>query len=75
MRPRLRVGGNVRAPRKLVDGKPVYAEEMREAGLEDTVPIEALIGMDGSVVSIRVLSAQIHPSLANAAGAELPQNR
>jgi TonB family protein len=63
----VRVGGNVRAPRKLVDVKPVYPQSMQEAGREGSVPIEALIGVDGTVQSVRVLSADIHPDFATAA--------
>jgi TonB family protein len=63
----IRVGGNIRAPRKLNHVNPVYPETMRDAGLEGTVPLEALIGRDGTVVSVRVLSAQVHPEFAKAA--------
>ena len=62
-----RVGGNSRAPRKLVDVKPVYPASMREAGREGTVPLEAIIGQDGTVTSVRVVSAQVHPDFAIAA--------
>jgi protein TonB len=40
---------------------------MREAGLEGVVPMEALIGPDGTVASVRVLSAEVHPAFARAA--------
>ena len=40
---------------------------MREAGREGIVPIEAIIGPDGSVASVRVLSAEVHPDFAIAA--------
>jgi TonB family protein len=63
----LRVGGNVRAPRKEVHVRPVYPPAMREAGLTGVVPIEAIIGRDGTVSSVRVLSAQVHPDFAIAA--------
>jgi TonB family protein len=63
----LRVGGNIRVPRKLVHVNPAYPLAMREAGLEGSVPIEAVIGTDGSVSSVRVLSAQVHPEFAKAA--------
>ena len=36
-------------------------------GGEAVVPIEAIIGADGSVTSVRVLTAQIHPDFAIAA--------
>ena len=60
----LRVGGNIRVPRKLVDVKPVYPESMRAAGREGVVPMEAIIGRDGTVTSVRVLSADVHPDFA-----------
>jgi len=63
----LRVGGNVKAPLKTLDVKPVYPEPMRDAGLEGVVPIEAVIGTDGSVTGVRVVSAQVHPDFARAA--------
>jgi protein TonB len=40
---------------------------MRDAGLEGVVPMEALIGLDGAVSSVRVLGAQVHPAFARAA--------
>jgi TonB family protein len=60
----VRVGGSVRVPHKIVDVAPVYPATMRAAGLTGVVPIEAIIGRDGSVSSVRVLSAQVHPDLA-----------
>jgi TonB family protein len=64
---RIRVGGNIRVPRKLVDVHPVYPMSMRQAGLEGVVPIDAVIGQDGTVTSVRVVSAQVHPDFAIAA--------
>jgi TonB family protein len=63
----VRIGGNIRAPSKLRDVKPVYPRTMRDAGREGVVPLEAIIGRDGSVTSLRVLSAQVHPDFAMAA--------
>ena len=64
---RIRVGGNIRVPRKEVDVHPVYPPAMRQAGREGVVPIEAIIGVDGTVTSLRVLTAQVHPDFAIAA--------
>lgn len=64
---RVRVGGNIRVPRKTLDVRPVYPTSMREAGREGQVPIEAVIAADGSVSSVRVTSAQVHPDFAIAA--------
>jgi len=63
----VRVGGNIRVPKKLVDVKPVYPESMRAAGREATVKIDAVIGKDGTVSFARVLNADIHPDFAIAA--------
>jgi TonB family protein len=63
----VRIGGVIRPPRKLDDVRPVYPRAMRDAGLEGVVPIEAIIGRDGAVHSLRVLSAQVHPDFAAAA--------
>jgi TonB family protein len=66
-RPPVRVGGSVRSPRKIEDVRPIYPATMRDAGLTGVVPLEAVIGADGSVSSVRVLSAQVHPDFAIAA--------
>jgi TonB family protein len=63
----VRVGGNIRAPKKIRDVRPVYPASMRTAGLTGVVPVEAVIGRDGTVTSVRVLSAQVHPDFAIAA--------
>ena len=63
----IRVGGNVRPPRKEVHVSPVYPAAMQEAGISGVVPVEAIIAADGTVSSVRVLSAQAHPDLAAAA--------
>jgi protein TonB len=63
----VRVGGNLRPPKKIKDVRPEYPASMQEAGLEGLVPLEAVIGRDGTVSSLRVLSAKVHPDLAAAA--------
>ena len=63
----VRVGGNIRVPRKLEDVRPIYPVAMRAAGREGVVPIEAIIGVDGKVISVRVTTAQVHPDFAIAA--------
>jgi TonB family protein len=63
----LRVGGSIRVPKKLNHVGPDYPQSMQDAGLEGVVPMEALIGKDGSVSSVRLLSAQVHPEFARAA--------
>lgn len=63
----VRVGGSIKQPRKLKNVNPTYPATMSDAGLEAVVPMDALIGVDGRVVSVRVLSAQVHPEFARAA--------
>jgi TonB family protein len=63
----VRIGGNIRVPVKLVHVSPVYPPAMRDAGIEGVVPMEALIGRDGTVTSTRVASALVHPELAKSA--------
>ena len=64
---RVRVGGNIKAPLKLVNINPVYPDSMRDAGRSGIVPIEAMIGVDGAVVYARVLGASVHPDFAKSA--------
>jgi TonB family protein len=70
---RLRVGGNIRVPTKTLDVKPTYPKSMRDAGREGVVPLEAIIGPEGTVTSVRVLTAQVHPDFAIAAAEAVRQ--
>jgi TonB family protein len=72
---RVRVGGNIKPPTKLLDVKPVYPPAMQQAGLEGVVPLEATIDRTGAVISARVLSSQVHPDFADAALAAVRQWR
>lgn len=60
------VGGNVRAPRKLRDVKPVYPENLQAAGIAGVVILAATIGTDGTVTTIDVVKS-VHPELDAAA--------
>lgn len=71
----IRVGGNIRVPTKVFHVPPIYPESMQQAGLEGDVPIEAIIGRDGTVASVRVLSAEVHPDFAIAAADAVRQWR
>ena len=51
----LRIGGNIKAPKKIVDVPPVYPPVAKEAGVSGVVIIEARIGADGGVEDARVL--------------------
>ena len=71
----IRVGGNIRAPRKELNVRPVYPPTMRLAGREGVVQLDAIIGKDGTVTSVRVISAQVHPDFAIAAADAVRQWR
>jgi TonB family protein len=52
---RLRVGGAVRPPLRIINVNPVYPPEAQAAGVSGVVIIEAVIGTDGSVIETGVL--------------------
>jgi TonB family protein len=51
----VRVGGDIKEPRRIHDVKPVYPEIAQHSGVQGIVIIEAIIGTDGAVESARVL--------------------
>jgi len=51
----VRVGGDIKEPRRTYDVKPVYPAIAQQAGIEGIVIIEAIIGVDGSVEEARIL--------------------
>jgi TonB family protein len=60
------VGGNIKAPRKLVDVRPDYPENLRASGVGGVVILSALIGTDGNIRNVDVVSAP-YPDLGVAA--------
>lgn len=51
----LHVGGDVRAPRKLFDVKPIYPAIAQAGHIEGTVTLEAVINERGTIERIKVL--------------------
>ena len=51
----VRVGGNIRAPTKIKDVKPVYPAIAQSARVAGAVTIEATIGPDGKVIDAKVV--------------------
>jgi len=51
----VRVGGDIKEPKRIVDAKPVYPQIAQQAKIQGIVIIEAIIGKDGSVKEARVL--------------------
>lgn len=61
----VRLGGDIQAPRRIVNVAPVYPAIAQLSRVEGTVAIEALIGEDGKVRNLRLLSGK--PLLNDAA--------
>jgi TonB family protein len=61
----VRVGGDIKEPKKIRDVKPVYPEDAKAAGIQGIVIIEAVIDENGDVRSAKVLRSV--PGLDDAA--------
>ena len=61
----IRVGGNVIAAQALYQSRPVYPPLAMMARIQGTVVLQAIIGKDGTVQDLKVLSG--HPLLVRAA--------
>jgi TonB family protein len=64
---RLRLGGEVQASKLVRKVMPVYPASAKAAGVQGTVILHAVIGMDGRPLSLRVMNNDIDPELARAA--------
>ena len=51
----IRVGGDIRSPRRVTGTVPVYPAAAAAAGIEGIVIIEAIIGTDGAVKNAKIL--------------------
>jgi outer membrane biosynthesis protein TonB len=54
--PLLKIGGNVQAAKLMYRVNPVYPEAARSSGRQGIVKLHAIIGKDGSVRNIEVIS-------------------
>lgn len=61
------LGGDIEASRLLNKVQPVYPAAAKASGVEGTVVLHAIIGMEGSPLSLRVVNTQVDPELARAA--------
>jgi len=69
----VRVGSNIKQPRKTKSAAPVYPSVLQEAGLEGVVKLDVLIDTEGHVSSVRVLNSLVHPAFADAAATAVKQ--
>jgi TonB family protein len=72
---RIRVGGNIQQANLIHEVRPDYPEATRQAGIEGTVSLEAIIAKDGTIVDHRVLNTLTDPSLVEAAAEAIKQWR
>lgn len=64
---RIRIGGDVEAAKAIEKVPPVYPERAKAAGVQGTVFLHAVIGIDGTPQSLKVMNNQIDADLARAA--------
>jgi TonB family protein len=64
---RLRVGGSVQQVKLVKMPRPSYPPHLKAAGVQGSVLLEAVIGKDGKLSSLRVMNSQIDPDLAKSA--------
>ena len=63
--PQVRVGGDIKEPKKIKDAKPVYPPLAQTAKISGIVIIEAIIAKDGSIRDAKILRGM--PMLNDAA--------
>ena len=64
---RVRIGGSVEAAKVISRVQPVYPQSAKAAGAQGSVLLHAVVGKDGTPLSLQVLNSQINPDLARAA--------
>jgi TonB family protein len=64
---RIRIGGNVQAAQVLQKVQPVYPGSAKAAGVQGTVILHAVVGMDGTPLSLRVMNPEVDPELVRGA--------
>jgi TonB family protein len=64
--PRLRVGGDIQRPQKIVHVDPIYPEQAKADRLEGMVIVETVIATNGTVMDVEVIRSA-HPLLDAAA--------
>jgi TonB family protein len=61
---RVKVGGSVEASKVITKVQPIYPEAAKSAGVQGTVNLHAIIGMDGVPLSLQVVNTDVNPDLA-----------
>jgi len=72
---RIRVGGNVQASKLISQVKPEYPQSAKDQGIQGTVTLQAIIALDGSLMSVTSLNSHVDQQLIDAAMAAAKQWR
>lgn len=64
---RIRVGGSVQHAKVLKMVRPSYPVHLKEAGIEGTVLLQAVIGRDGGIIDVQTLNSLVHPDFVQSA--------
>lgn len=72
---RINVGGNVQQANLIAQAKPSYPPGCKAEGVEGTVVFKAIIGKDGSIMSLEQVNKQVDARLADAAREAVQQWR
>jgi TonB family protein len=64
---RVKMGGDVQAPKLVHVEKPAYPPECKAEGVEGTVLLRAVIGVDGGILNLQQVNQLVDPRLAAAA--------
>jgi TonB family protein len=63
---RVKLGGDVEASKIITKVQPLYPEAAKAAGVQGTVNLHAVIGMNGVPLSLQVINTDVNPDLARA---------
>ena len=63
---RIKLGGEVEASKIITKVQPLYPEAAKSAGVQGTVNLHAVIGMNGVPLSLQVVNTDVNPDLARA---------
>jgi protein TonB len=64
---RLRIGGGVQYSKMSKMVRPEYPAHLKDAGIEGTVLLEAVIGREGKVLNLKTVNSLVHQDLTKAA--------
>ena len=63
---RIKIGGEVEASKIVTKVQPIYPDAAKSAGVQGTVNLHAIIGIDGVPLSLQVVNTDVNPDLARA---------